>query len=313
MGNCCGSRKIPHIKKDNSKIEDKDNHKIEDENINKKEYENNSKIEDENNNKKEYDNTTIKIEDESNSSETENQRECLIKGLSPTIMSEEMIGKLSKSISRIEYDNKISTGFFMTINLQKKQYYFLLTCEHTISQDNIDSKITIKIYYGKKKKEEEREIDLDSEKRFMKSYKEFDVTLIEILPEDNIPEKKYLYPDFNYKNGYEQYINTQIYTAGYPEVDRYKGDKHFSAGQLKNINHKKQFFQHNCDTREGSSGSPLLNINQQVIGIHFGYNKSKTTNLGAFIGFIIDKLNSTEESISDRRSSIASDYFNNKS
>ena len=227
-------------------------------------------------------------------------------------MPEEMINKLSKSIARIEFENKISTGFFMKINIVKKQYCFLLTCEHTISQDNIDSKITIKIYYGKKNKEVEREIKLDNEKRFIKSYKKYDATLIEILPEDNIPDKKYLYPDFNYKNGYDQYINTQLYTAGYPEMSKYKGDKHFSSGNLKKISSdKKEMFHHNCDTREGSSGSPLLNSNQQVIGIHFGCNKQKTTNYGIFIGFIIDKLNSNEDTINAFRSSVISENSNN--
>ena len=42
----------------------------------------------------------------------------------------------------------------------------------------------------------------------MKSFKNlgFDATVIEILSEDEIPEDKYLYPDMNYINGYEQYI-----------------------------------------------------------------------------------------------------------
>ena len=60
------------------------------------------------------------------------------KGSSPTLMPEEMINKLTKSIARIEFENKISTGFFMKLKLEKKQYSFLLTSEHTISQDNID-------------------------------------------------------------------------------------------------------------------------------------------------------------------------------
>ena len=130
-----------------------------------------------------------KIEDENNYI-----KECLIKGLHPTLISEEMIDKLSESIARIEFEKKISTGFFMKLNLHEKQYCLLLTCAHTITQENIDSKITIRIYYGKKKKEDEREIELDSKNRLSKSYKEFDATLLEILPEDNIPEYKYLYP-----------------------------------------------------------------------------------------------------------------------
>ena len=43
-------------------------------------------------------------------------------------------------------------------------------------------------------------------------------------------------------------------------------------------------------TKEGSSGSPLININHQVIGIHHGCNNKKTINYGLFVGAIIDKL-----------------------
>ena len=115
-------------------------------------------------------------------------------------------------------------------------------------------------------------------------------------------------------NGYDQYINTQIYTAGYPDVNIYKGDKHFSSGELIKIrSDKKEIFLHNCDTREGSSGSPILNSDQKVIGIHIGCNNKKTTNVGIFIGFIIDKLNSIDDTINVTRSLFISDYSYNSS
>ena len=83
-----------------------------------------------------------------------------------------------------------------------------------------------------------------------------------------------------------------IFAGGFPNVDVYNGDKHFSLGQIIEIDEKT--FTHNCDTREGSSGSPLLNIEQKVIGIHYGCNKNETENYGVFIGAIIDLLNSEE-------------------
>ena len=49
-----------------------------------------------------------------------------------------------------------------------------------------------------------------------------DATIIEILKDDNFPENKYLFADLNYENGYAQYIETQIFTAGYPKVEKYK-------------------------------------------------------------------------------------------
>ena len=126
---------------------------------------------------------------------------------------------------------------------------------------------------------------------------DYDATVIEILPEDEIPEDKYLYPDMNYINGYEQYIKMEVYTAGYPRVDAYNGEKHFSTGMIKVLKDKKGHFSHDCPTKKGSSGSPLLNISQQVIGIHYGCNERQTMNFGIFIGEIIENLKKDENNI----------------
>ena len=48
--------------------------------------------------------------------------------------------------------------------------------------------------------------------------------------------------------------------------------------------------EHNCDTCKGSSGSPLINSNDLIIGLNCGAVKNKDMNYGCFIGEIIDKL-----------------------
>ena len=207
-------------------------------------------------------------------------KEVLIPGNNPTI-PEEIFDILRTCIVRIELnvnnDERIFTGFFMKINLNKKKFFFLLTCEHSLSQEYIDSRITIIIYHGKKKQEEKMKIKLDKNKRIIKCYKELDVTLIEILKEDNIPEEKYLSPDLNYKNdGFSFYQDSQIYTAGYPDVIIYKRERHMSSGIINKINEND--FEHTCDTRKGSSGSPIININKLVVGIHYGGSKQKNIN-----------------------------------
>ena len=214
-------------------------------------------------------------------------------------MPETMTFKLAETIVRIEYKGKVSTGFFMKINLKENQQNFLVTCDHCISQNDIDLQITISIFYGNKNQKSEKKIELDNNKRFMKSFINlgYDATIIEILSEDEIPEDKYLYPDMNYINGYEQYIKMEVYTAGYPSVDLYKGEKHFSTGIIKALKDNKGHFSHDCPTKRGSSGSPLLNISQQVIGIHFGCNNKETINFGIFIGVIIENLKKDENNI----------------
>ena len=62
------------------------------------------------------------------------------------------------------------------------------------------------------KKRNRKKIELDNNKRFIKCFidDDIDVTIIEILPEVDIPEDKYLYPDLNYKNGFHIYIDEKI-------------------------------------------------------------------------------------------------------
>ena len=125
---------------------------------------------------------------------------------------------------------------------------------------------------------------------------EIDATILEILPEDNISEDKYLYPDLNYTNGFDNYIEDKIiFTAGYPDLGLYKGEKHYSGGEIigiRHINKHNYHFFHKCSTKEGSSGSPLVNPSLQVVGIHYGGNKKESRNFGIFVGVIIDILNS---------------------
>ena len=225
---------------------------------------------------------------------TKENLECIVKNGGSAFVPEVIMDKLSEAVMRIELDNKICTAFLMKICLQKKEHNFILTCAHSISKEIIERKITIQIFYGKSYEEIEKKIKLDSNERFIKCFQdhEIDVTIIEVLPEDNIPEDNYLYPDLNYENGYDQYIGNKIYTAGYPNTDIYKGDKQFSSGNIKKYKDYKNKvnFCHNCSAEEGSSGSPLINYNQKVLGIHYGCNSRKTINHGFFVGEIIKIL-----------------------
>ena len=209
--------------------------------------------------------------------EKEKRLECIVRKDNPGLISKRVSEKLFNSIARIEFEIqdenkkkllKVSTGFFMKINIKEKQYNFLITCYHTIKEKYIDANININVFYEKEGKEEKINIELNRNKRFIKCYDLLDTTLIKIMKKDNIPEDKYLFPDFNYKNGYNHYENIQIFTAGYPENDEYKGEIFTSAGLISRINETD--FEHSCDTEKGSSGSPLINSNKHVIGIHYG-------------------------------------------
>jgi len=217
----------------------------------------------------------------------------------PGFVPDELIDILRESVVRIEIKKQhiISSGFLIKINLKMKEYKFLLTCQHSIPQEIIDSKAKISIYYGRKNEEIKKKIILDNAQRFIKQYKDLDVTIIEIKEEDSIYENRFLHPDLNYKMGLEHYLNAQVYTAGYPNVEIHKGDKHYSAGFIKQIYSNGYVFAHTCDTKEGSSGGPIINYDKLVIGIHFGSINEKNINVGVFIGKIINELSLEEKSI----------------
>ncbi len=225
------------------------------------------------------------------------KKQCIIG--SPNLVPDEIVNILRECVARIEIknENKIFTGFFIKMHLKKSIYKFLLTCNHSIPQQTIDSKIKIAIYYGLKNEEIKKKIELDTEQRFIKTYEELDVTVIEIKEEDGISEYRYLSPDLNYKNGLQHYLNAEVYTAGYPNVQIHKKDKHYSAGKIRSINEEDFIFGHTCDTKEGSSGCPIINYDRLVIGIHFGGDIENKINYATFIYKIIDELLLEEKNI----------------
>ena len=205
--------------------------------------------------------------------------------------------KIYNSIVRIELDNCIGTGFLIRIKTKLKIIRFLLTCNHVIEQKQVDSKSNIKIFYGYKKYESCKDIILDPDQRFIKCFpKPIDITIIQILNSDYIGgEERYLIPDYNYKNGYNIYLNGNFYLAGYPIFkSKNTGERHICSGKIKSINNNYEFM-HTLDTSSGSSGAPLCLMDDlTVIGIHKKGNKLTGYNYGTFIGIILDYCSKQE-------------------
>ena len=142
-----------------------------------------------------------------------------------------------------------------------------------------------------KKDEKKQTILLDDNLRFIKCFeKPTDITIIEIVKSDNIPEDKFLFPDMNFKNGLDFYLNKNLCLAGYPDNINFSKERHISSGKIKKLINNIEF-EHSIDTRRGSSGSPICLIdNQSVIGIHKSGINEKKINFGTFFGHILDKL-----------------------
>lgn len=168
-------------------------------------------------------------------------------------------------------------------------------------KNDIDSKKEIDLYYGKKYNETKISIKLDKKERYISYFDdEKDVTVIEIIDKDKIPENKYLLADLSYKYGYDIYKNGKFLLAGYPKDPLYEKERHISSGEIKEIDGFE--FEHSLDTRHGSSGAPIcLFDNIKVIGIHKQGDRYEPINYGTFIGTIIDELENEYKEIKSEK------------
>jgi hypothetical protein len=167
----------------------------------------------------------------------------------------------------------------MKINDSKK---YLITANHVIPQERTYEEILLEIY-------NEKRIILKLEDRYIKYFKEKNITLIEIKDTDAIcNEIKFLFYDLNYVLGYNIYKNGYVFTIGYPGG----GEAAYSSGQIVGI--RDYNFFHNLETYPGSGGSPIIllnnNINEiRVIGIHLGAISNKNLKFGTFIAEILNE------------------------
>ena len=209
-------------------------------------------------------------------------------------ITEELRSRLYNSIVNIRYiqDNiPISgTGFFLKIKINNQMHKYLITCKHVITDECINNKEEIDLYYGPKDTEQKISMQLNDNLRKIIIPNEIDIILIEIIQDDKIPENKYLIPDSIYEYGFNNYIDKNCYLAGYPE--NLKG-RCSASGQIKKIGDEE--FVHTISTEKGCSGSPICNSEGNVIGIH-RRGGDKKENYGIFIGPIIEYLKTNQNS-----------------
>ena len=102
--------------------------------------------------------------------------------------------EVCKSICKTSYQIgnhiKFGTGFFIKLHKDDEELFFLMTNEHVITKDIIESNETIDVKYNYEKKI--MRIKLDKNKRYIILDKEMDVALIEIIQEDEIKDKYFL-------------------------------------------------------------------------------------------------------------------------
>ena len=205
----------------------------------------------------------------------------------PYECSKKIVEQMEKNICRINTLENQGTGFFTKIPFPKKDKVLpvFITNNHIIDNNLLklkDAKIKIDL----KEETEIKEIKLKD--RIVYTNEEYDITIIEIKENDNI--KNFLELDdiiindiLNDNNKNKEFMNDTIYIIQYCE-----NKLSVSYGILYDICIDKKYnFQHKCNTKEGSSGSAILNINNKLIGIHKEGCLKNQFNIGIFLNYPI--------------------------
>ena len=206
---------------------------------------------------------------------------------------ETILEQMKNSICKI-YNGKLGTGFFIKIPFHNIQLPVLITNNHIIDENDYINKKIITIYLGNEKNG--KNIKLDDKRKFYTN-KNYDTTIIEIKEntdgiknflelDDKLMEclsmNKDEIPEF-LKN---VYLNKSLYILNYPEGKEIVASI-AQPGQIID-----QYIIHKCNTKTGSSGSPILLCeNQKVIGVHLGSSNTLKYNKGILIIYSIIEFN----------------------
>ena len=188
-------------------------------------------------------------------------------------------------------DKCIGTGFLCIIPYPNKENLLpvLITCTHVLGNNDIKNGKEINLFFN----EEKKIIKISKERVIYTSGKEqYDITMIELKQKDGLDINNMLEIDYDIFNEGELvkiYKDKSIYIIHFPNGK----ESSYSDSAIKNIDASNVRLKHLCQTDEGSSGAPILNMkNFRVIGIHIGRHKTENINIGVVLRAPINEFNS---------------------
>jgi len=196
--------------------------------------------------------------------------------------TEKILFQMKKCVCKITKENGVNgTGFFCKVPFPDHSDLFpvLATNFHVLNENDIKKNKIIEVTLNDDNKKKIIKIE---KSRIIFSDANLDVTFIQIKPEkDNIKHFLEISEDIinNDKNILEtKYRKKSIYIIHYPKGKNIK----VSYGLINNILDNN--ITHYCITENGSSGSPVLSLdNFKIIGIHYGASISERINKSSFM------------------------------
>lgn len=193
------------------------------------------------------------------------------------------IFRIERSICTIISKRGLGEGFFLKLPIGETTISTITTCEDIISIQSLKYETPFKLilHNGRKIK-----ITPDKKKRKIYSFKEENITIIQLIEEDDISQIEFIYVDSYYFLKNENRFSIRENISFYENIER--KIRIYKIGELL---YKKNFYFSFSSSCPLSQGTPiLLNKTLQLIGIYTSDKKGKNTKIGTYIGNIIEKI-----------------------
>ena len=197
--------------------------------------------------------------------------------------------QMKKNICQITTGYDSGTGFFCKIPFPTKEKMLPVLITHLciIDINSVKNK-AIYLYL----ENENKTINLNLKNRYLYMNEEYMTTIIEIKDDDKIQnylelDDNIIFDVINNQDNNNEFIDEKVYIIQYPE-----GKLSLSYGDIKEKDKEnKIFFKYACKTTNGSSGSPILNSKNKVMGMHVMLNKyNMNIKIGIFLYYPIKEF-----------------------